>query len=611
MKKIFLSFVLVVTLLISQHVKAAELFLYSQDGFDVKTSAYMQDEKKNVLLIKGSDLNITFTADKNFQESGEEAVVSLKVFKGGSTDEVFAIKTPSQKIKSPEGAVFEKYLADNKSYVENFRLTENQAQLTIPLNLPAGKYDTVLDITVGKKKSNMTYSFEVSKSAYNFTTSDIIVENDAVLAMIGYTSLLDTDATNTISVTLTQDGKDVFKKEFEKVFYSEGAITVDETISELKELTGKAELRIEVKDKDGSVILSTVKPVDLLKTNSNTLYYVMVGILILLLVGLYFVVRTKKNKIIAYMVVLGMLGGAFAFVPTGAHAVAECGGLAKPVDSCLEDYKITHACKIDETCYESGGTTKRYFSTGKTVSVVGTKAWFSTKVNAGINICGISGLATGDKFYVLSDSSGSAWQRKQYHIYSFVRGTSATVPFDPGGRKRNVNTAVYDGNCTVTVTGQYLGSESEQTSAKNKIIEMGEITPTTCRSRTVTPDLYENNSNLLSLTQCSTTELLDTHIGGSTVVPIASVPSGTAWTLKTVNMCTYLGVSASDIASLKASNKSFFVLFDDTTAWVPLRYPVFQFSWGVAVTAGNQNMDLEKKTPHMQLMMGHVFLNLR
>ena len=287
---------------------------------------------------------------------------------------------------------------------------------------------------------------------------------------------------------------------------------------------------------------------------------------------------------------LGMLGGAFVFLPTGAYAVAECGGVAKPADSCLETYKITSACKINETCYESGGTTKRYFSTGKTVSVVGKKPFMNlfTKIEASINVCGISGLATGDKFYVLSDSSGSAWQRKQYHIFSFVRGTSATVVFDPGGNKRNVNTAVYDGNCNVTVSGQYSGSSSDSTGVANKIIEMGEITPTACRSRTVTPDLYENNSNLLSLAQCSTTELLDTRIGGSVTVPVSSMPSGTAWSLKTVNMCTYLGVSASDIASLKASNKSFFVLFDDTTAWVPLRYPVFQFSWGVPVTAGKQ-----------------------
>ena len=578
MRKYTLFFLLIINLFINNNIYSNELVLYSKDNFKIQSDSFIQDESKNISLTKNSNLNISFTND-NKENSFEdtEPKIDLKIFKNDNKDLVYSLKTPNQKINTEiEG--FNQYLEENKTYFEEVFLENDKINIKIPLNFEGGKYDLILTIEIGDKKLNLDYSFNVSNSAYSFTTSDIIIEDTNVLANIGYVSLFDTDQDNKIVVTLTKEGVEIFKKESDKKFFNEGSIIVDENIDALSKLKGEVVLKIDIKDIDGQVILTQSKTVDLKKTNSNNIYYIILGMMIALMVILFFVFKTKiSKKVIAGLFLLLLIILAL-FVSSNISAVETCGGVNKPADTCLEDIKTTSVCQQNESCSTTDARVRKNFSTGNIITTASSPA--SITVDVCVNM---SNLKSNDNFYVISDSATSAWLKKRYHIFSFKKGTASTVTFDPGGRKRNVNYATYDGSCKVIVTSVYKGADSNTMGAKVRVIEAGKIEPSMCKSRVVNTDTYENNSNLLSITTCTnsdgTTSLSDTYIKGSVYMTPVKHPTS-SWSDQTVNVCDYLGINPADIPSLKNQNKGFYALMEQTSSWWQIRFPIFEFKFG-------------------------------
>ncbi len=579
MKKIFLSVTLLLALLLNKNISASELILYSEDGFEIKTSSFVQDEAKYISLVKGSNLNITFTPDKDLSKETAEPKIDLKIYKKDTKDVVFSAKTPSKKMSGNEGVVFDSYLQENKLYFDTVSLPDNKVVINIPLKFSGGEYDVNLKIDTGVKKSNLEYSFLLSDSSYKFTTSNIIVEDTNVLANIGYVSLLETDETNKVVVTLTRAGKEIFRKEFDKKFYVEGSVIVDEKIPALAELVGTADLKIEIKDKDGKVILTESKVVDLHKKSNTSVYYMILGILILLLIVLFVIFKRKKARTFIAIIALMSLG-SFGFLMSSVNAATSCG--TKPADKCFENKIITHICEKTELCENLDIRVKKFFSTGNVLNIPSSSQQ-AGPASISVNICSsiAETVSDGDKFYVVSDTLGSYWTVKRYHIFSFTKGSSNTVTFDPGGDKRNASYAVYNGSCMVTVSSEYRGDDTDFPTHKTIIIEAGKITGGMCKSRVVNDDLFENNGALLLKDNCSNSNndgLRNTYIAGS--VYMTPVTGTSAWSDKTVNICNQLGVTG---VVAPGGSDNFYALFELYGGGAAhIRFPIYQFKFGVA-----------------------------
>jgi len=594
MKKIFLSFAVLATFMLQSTTQAAELILYSQDNFEIKSDAYIQDEKKIISLVKDSNLTITYTNDKDFISEEKEPVVDLRVYKVNEVEPVVTIKSPSKKMSVDEGPAFQAYLTENSVYFSQSRLDGKNLQLTVPLTFQSGNYRVEATVSVGTKKSVVDFSFTLSDSPYSFTNSSIIIEDTNVLAQIEYISLLKEDTTSKVVVTLTSEGKELFKKESDKVFYGEGIISLDETIPALADLTGTAELKVEVLNSNGQVILSDTKMIDIQKSTAVKIYYIIVGVLILLLIALFFILKTKKTKVASVGLAIVFIVAAGSITLT--VKAATCQGVAKPADQCLENKVITFACQISNSCSTTDARVRKYFSSGNVVNIISDqKSPGPTSVS--INVCTNIGesLADGNAIYVISDSNGSHWQRKRFHVFRFAKGTAATVSFDPGGDKRNVNTAVYNGSCGVTVSAKYSGGSSNYKNAKTTIVEVGKVTAGTCRARTVNDDSFESNAGMLDREYCGDDNgsLRNTYIAGS--VYMTPVKAARPWDDKTVNICGYLGIDANDIAGLKSQNKSFYALTEQTSSWTLIRFPVYAFKFGV-VYKDAKTINQEKKS---------------
>jgi hypothetical protein len=572
MKKYFL-FVFVFTLLaLSTSISAEgkESTLLNSNNFEIKTNGFIEKQAEVSLLAQKSNLTVIFKDDK----IGDiEPDVNITISKKDGTP-VLLIKSPSTKI-SENNSGFVKYLQDNKVYFQNVVLNEGSLTFSTPLDYEQGEYKLDVELNMNGTNKTILYIFNVSNSPYVFSESDITIEESDILGNIGYVSFLNEEKVNKVVITLVQGKKELFRKEFDKTFYYRGSILLDENIPELEKIKGEANVVVEIRNMDGSVLLSQTKTINIPGSKNKYLFYVYIIVLVIIAVASLIYMKKRKNKIL-FLSALFFMGASLVVVPLTINAVELCGTVPKPADVCLEDGIKTTICKLTNICEVQEPTLRKFFSTGKRENLQSPKQWVGP-VSTSVNICSeiSTTLNSGDGFYVASDSSLSSWQRKRFHIFGFTKGTIATVTFDPGGRKRNVNYATYDGGCNVIVYGKYSGKASDHKYAKTTIVEVGASTNTLCKSPIVNSDAYETNGDLLTRATCVENEVRDTYIsGGVRVNPPQSAAS--SWTEKTVDICPYLGYTASTIPT----GKKFYALTSQTSSWTLISFPVFQFQFG-------------------------------
>lgn len=574
MKKISIAiFAFVLSILSVQVFAAEEIILYSKDGFEIKSTAVVTDSNERVSLAKNSDLVVKFT-DETIDFAYDEPSISFSIKKIDGTL-VRSLGSPSQKM-SGDSPDLEKYLSDNKEYFEQVRVDAQSVLVKTPLDFESGDYILSLNINTENGQKDLEYKFTVSKSVYSFSDFDITLEDSNFLANILYASTVDAPQEHTIIISLLQDNVEVFKKEIKKTLYQEGSILIDEKIDNLENLKGDFIFKVEVKDSN-ETIFEKSQIINLGKS-PNWYQYMYYGIILILLTLVFFVfrkIKILKLKIPTVVLLILFIGLSMQRV----YAVEKCKGVDKPADSCVEDKMMTHLCKLTYSCDVEDARLKKYFSSGNTLNLQSGSEWVGP-VSVSVNVCtNISQtLDSGNAFYVISDSDGSAWERKRYHIFKFTKGTSETVTFDPGGEKRNVNYATYNGGCNVTVYGRYTGRSSEFKTAETKIVEVGKITANVCKSQAVTEDVFETNSGLLSREVCTKGELRDTFIAGS--VYLDPQYSSSSWQDKTVNVCGYLGFTPTTIPA----GKAFYALTEQTSSWTMIDYPVFKFEFGTPKT---------------------------
>ncbi|MEN9921188.1 MAG: hypothetical protein RLZZ517_166 [Candidatus Parcubacteria bacterium] len=576
MKKLFLFLSFIIFIFCIKHAGAQveEIVLYSKDGFSIKTQSFVLDEKGNTSLVKNSDLYVGFK-DEGVDFEYDEPKISFEI-KDSNNNSIRKINTPTSK-RNGESPDLQKYLEDNKEYFDQVRLDKNNIIVKTPVDFAGGEYTLIFKVKYAEKEKTMEHKVIVSKSAYSFSNFKLSLEDDDFLAAIEYKAPIDVEEDVIIDVSLNKEGIEIFKKEFPKKMYEEGTIVIDEKVENIKKDSDKALFTFKIKDKTGEVVYETTQKVN--SEHANNMYkYIYIGAILILLTLAFVVIKKVKSKKIKIPTVV------FIFMLTSisltrVYAVEKCGGVNQPEDFCFEDKIVTYVCKNTYTCDVEDARLKKYFSTGNIVNIQTEQEWVGP-VSATINICNNIGqtLNTGDAFYVISDSNGSSWQRKRYHVFRFVKGTENTVTFDPGGDKRNVNYATYNGGCSVTVYSRYSGDSSNFKSADTKIIETGKVTPSMCKSKAVNEDTFESNASMLDRDDCTQSELRDTWIAGS--VYFNPIYSSNSWAEKTVNVCNYLGYTENTIPE----GKAFYALMEQTSSWTMIDYPVFRYFFGTPGT---------------------------
>lgn len=594
MKKYILSLILLLTLFINSSVNAEESVVFSDKGIDIKSDSFTTINNK-INFIKGSNMFVTLINTDTTDYEDKEPKLVIEIL-DNQNNTVWIASNPKTKAPDPQRqpTEFDNFLEKNKAFFESVSYENNILNIKIPLNLSGGEYDLKIRST-NYPEIVVDYKFIISNSSYNFTNSEITIEDDNVSANIGYESLLGKDENNKVVITLSQEGNELFKKEIEKTFYINGVISVNEKVDAIKNLKGDAVLKINILDKDGIVLLSKEKKVVLDKSEINKIYYILLIVLILLLIIILMIFKKKKQKMLAIMMVLILVSAVFVGFKTvrAVTDVEACG--PKPANYQINDtnddgstscHIIKWACQRffkNGTCIVNDDIrAKKYFSSGEVVNIVSPNNgdWVGP-ITANINVCeAIAGSFPAEtNFYVISDSYGSAWSNKRFHVFRFTKGHSDTITFGPNGEKSNMNRAVYNGNCNVEVSGWYKGPSSDFKNVNLKIVEVGKLSTDVCKSIVVNRDFFESNvDSIFDKADCTDKQLRNTFISGSKTFPSVYNTDGTskaAWHDKSINICTYLGETAS-------SGKNFYIVMDQLGSWKHIRYPVFQFKFGVA-----------------------------
>jgi len=218
---------------------------------------------------------------------------------------------------------------------------------------------------------------------------------------------------------------------------------------------------------------------------------------------------------------------------------------------------------------------------------------YSVKAAAGkglaIDVCSnIKDLSTGDSFYVLADTIGSQLPKYRYYLYQFTKGTADSIAFDPGGKKRDVNSAVYTGGCDVYVSNTYVGAPTSYSATFANVVEIGKVPADRtkmCKSQIVNNDYSrvfweKQTGDLLDVNTCGAGEISDKYINGSGFAEAVHIDRDSGWPV--VNVCSQLDITPSDLSSKISSGESFYVMENLSGSWIPMKYPVYQFTFGKA-----------------------------
>jgi hypothetical protein len=573
---LFFSFTSIVSL-----AQTSQYILFEKDNFQVISNAIIKDSNERVSIVKNSSLNILYFDPIFNTEEVEPRLKKLIVTNDNTGEIVFDIKSPGARNFSEEDgpltpeqeAEFDAYWQENELFFENTDLDNQKYKMTIPLTLEAGTYIVNINLLIEDEVKEFEYTFRVADSYFTFLDSNFLIEDGSVLFAANYTSFSEEDIENKVKVTIfDSNNQSVFENEMIKTFYSEGVLTVSEDISELDIKNEKYTIVIEVFDEFGNIILTYTDAIKSSKSQ-NLLFEIISVILISIVLVVFVLLRLYVKKIPTVMFLFVFLFSFGVFVNA---QTSPCGD--KPADSCLEEYKVTHVCELEEECEGDASVLKRFFSTGQNFIKQSPARNGLTSIS--MNVCTefSETINMNQNFYIISDSVRSSWLRKRYSVYEFKKGRAETVTFDPGGRKRNVNYAIYDGNCTVNVFSRYSGASTDHKRVQTTIVEVGLVQSTMCKSRNVNPDSFQTNSNLLSTNTCSGGELRDTFINGSVFTGRHKSPatSRSSWQWHTVNVCNFFGENS--VTNLRT--KDFYVVMEQTSAWWEVKYPVFQFTFG-------------------------------
>lgn len=592
-KKIFLlSFLFSSSIFSFSSAAESELILSNTDNFEVKSSHFIQSDSGVISLARNSNIIVTYT-DPIFTEKDEEPQLDLSIL-NSKEEEVFTLQSPKRLLSEEESydfsssPEFDTYYKKNKTFFESTNLANDVFTITIPLNFGSGEHVLRTKVTIDGEVKTLEYKFDVSKSPYLFTDSEILIEDGVVFYNAGYTSLLETEKSNKVFIKISdKNDTELFSKELLKTFYAEGSIVLDEEIEVLKNIKQDVTVSIEIFDDSGEIILTQTKSVSPTRASKNILLTIFLGCIALFLILILFLLKKYKMKIPSLVLVLciAFLSGYISIVYAQSEYCTN-----KPEDFCQEDIKITHLCSLTETCSVDSVLKKMFSSGTPVVKAASPKAGYTS---TDINICSSMNTApaTGQKFYVIADSVGSSWVKKRYSVFEFTKtansGSAQTIVFDSGERKRNVSSAIYDGNCNVKVINEYKGATSDSRAVRIKIIETGIIDSTMCKSRVVNPDLFQSNGNLISTQSCISGEVRDTFIKGSIVVQPAQFNPIKSWNNHTVNICNFFGYQSGSIPT----GKDFYVLTEQTSSWTYISFPIFQFKFGTPNTTYNPSLN--------------------
>jgi len=206
-----------------------------------------------------------------------------------------------------------------------------------------------------------------------------------------------------------------------------------------------------------------------------------------------------------------------------------------------------------------------------------------------VNVCdNIPGLSNGDSFYVLADTIGSQLPKYRYYLYQFTKGHEEGIVYDPGGKKRDVNSAVYNGSCKVYVSNTYVGAPTEYGATFASVVEIGKVPAVRtdmCKSQIVSNDnsrvFWEKTAgNLLDVNVCGSGEISDKYINGSEFAETVHIDRRSG--VPVVDVCSQLGITPSDLSSKISGGESFYVMENLSGSWIPMKYPVYQFTFGKA-----------------------------
>lgn len=544
-----------------------ELFSNNKDTI-IQSDGVMKNEAGKILLAQKSNLKIVHTPTQDIND-GYEPDISITI-ENPSGEDVFSVQSPKDTISGENPDEIEKFLEQNEMFSSHVGVVDSSIVVTVPVEFSAGIYvlkasfdDLILE-----------YEFEAGSGAYTFEDVEIIAEDGRVFIKAPYVSFSPTDDVQNLMITFFDEENNIlYDYEEKKTLYESGEIYHDINFDN-KGLPFRIKLKL-TDDKGSTLLFYSKKVSDTESPKERDLHVILiVGGLALCVLLLLFIKYFKKQ---IPLVILSLM--FFGFSNVQAQAPKTCEN--KPSAYCLEGEEIDYVCQLSNGDCTKSSNDKLFFSNGVKQNTTSSLVWVGP-VNTSVNICNkIGSLDNGEKFYVLSDSTGSSWTVKRYYIYNFVKGNSETIMNDTGGRKRNVNYATYDGNCTITTYSKYVGPSSDWKWAKTTIVEVGAIDSGICKSRVVNSDVFAEKGDIVNSPVCANNELQDKFIVESKY--ISTPPPGGSWSTKKVDICSPLGLKNQGlIDAAKGTKESFYFLLEQTGSWIYIQYPVFQFQLGVA-----------------------------
>ena len=204
MKKNILFLILLLSFFIGNKIiKAEESVVYSTDNMEISSDSFTTfNEKLN--LIKGSNLFVKLIAQEGVDYEAVEPKLNIEIL-DNQNNTVWTASNPKTKAPDPQKQPdeFDKYLEKNKNFFKAVSFTKSVLNIKVPLNINGGEYRLKITST-NYPKISVDYKFILSNSAYNFTDTQILVEDLDVYANIGYESKLEKEENNKVVISVSQ-----------------------------------------------------------------------------------------------------------------------------------------------------------------------------------------------------------------------------------------------------------------------------------------------------------------------------------------------------------------------------------------------------------------------
>lgn len=211
---------------------------------------------------------------------------------------------------------------------------------------------------------------------------------------------------------------------------------------------------------------------------------------------------------------------------------------------------------------------------------------FSGLQNAEISVNqNVNNIKSGDKFYIITDLLNSSWINKQYVYSEFIYGKPSQNFVKQGTRKSNEHVVAYDGANKVTVTSKYSGKDSNFTTARFSVREIGLVNTTSCRNIIASEisKMFVSGNAISTISMCTNPKYVlfsnSTRLDDLYTSAQGGSHSKGSLASMSMNVC-----DSSEVKNLE-NNKPFYVVVDSNgTDWISTRYDFFNFTKGIAKT---------------------------